>query len=297
MISLKSLLTEEVKKISLQQAFDNKMFGPVFHGTTSDKREKIGQEGFKIFYGMERSGDVSHGFEFSDYSKGIPAPIHFLGFGIYFTTKLLIAKMYSYGATKRELSTYYLYVPKLETINWGSPNTMMKWWIENGYDFKSPYNSEDKNTMFSREDLRTVNEERYRATVHMTNELKSKYDAIWYKGIGIRQLLDGDQICVFDPSNIYEIDKSLIKPGEVGSRVVSKVGIGPHSNGKNYVPFGTKGIILGKKDGEEMKRQYPMSATWIQDAKYLYDVQWDKGGRMSSVLDKWIEPYQKKSKM
>lgn len=287
MILLKSLLTEEqTKKISLQQAMDNKLFGPVFHGTTSDKREKIGQEGFKVFYGTERSGDVSHGYEVGDYYGGIPAPVHHLGFGIYFTTSLTIAKQYSYGTTKG-MRTYFLDAPSMEIINFGAPRTMMKWWRENGYDFKPFYDPNDKNTMFSRENLKELNAERYRATVHMTEELKSKYDAVWFKGKGLRRLLDGDQVCIFDPSNIYEMDKSLIKPGEIGSRVVAKVGIDPYGRGEIVIPIGTKGIIIGRQKPNEFQK-------WAEGSDWIYQVKFDKGGRQHNILDKWIEPYQKK---
>ena len=52
MIKLRSLLSEEkVKGISLQFAIDNKFFGPVYHGTSSNRRELIDNDGFKVFKG------------------------------------------------------------------------------------------------------------------------------------------------------------------------------------------------------------------------------------------------------
>ena len=76
MINLKSLLTEaKVPQISLQMARDRKLFGPVYHGTSAEARDKIAMDGFKIPIGRERSGAVANGFETSDYAGGIPAPM------------------------------------------------------------------------------------------------------------------------------------------------------------------------------------------------------------------------------
>ena len=64
-----NLLTEgKVPTISLQQAQDMKMFGPVYHGTSAEKRDKIAMDGFIIPIGTERSGDVSHGYEAVSYT-------------------------------------------------------------------------------------------------------------------------------------------------------------------------------------------------------------------------------------
>ena len=131
MIKLKSLITEaKVPKISLQQAVDNDLFGPVFHGTKAEYRDAIDREGFKVVQGLFGSSGMSQGYENSPYGlSGVPPPIHHLGFGAYFTTSRTIAKKYS-GGTVKGMKTYYLNIPKLETINWGSPNTMMKWWVK-----------------------------------------------------------------------------------------------------------------------------------------------------------------------
>jgi hypothetical protein len=129
------LLNEQIGKISLQYAIDNKFFGPIYHGTSEGNRDLINKDGFKIFYGDARSGNTANGYELSNYSGGIPAPVHHLGFGIYFTTNKSIAKKYN-GGSGSKLSTYFSNVPKLETINFGSPNTMMKWWLQNGYNYE-----------------------------------------------------------------------------------------------------------------------------------------------------------------
>jgi len=199
-----------IPKVSQQQAEDKRMFGPVWHGTTSDRKEKIEEEGFKIFIGGEREGNISHGYENSNYYGNIPAPIHHLGYGIYFTTSKAIVKQYNVGSAKG-LKTYYLDVPNLETINFGIPKTMMKWWIENGYNYTEMM-----------EKYKDTNKARIEATKNLTNQLKSKYDAVWFKGKGIRRLLDGDQICVFDTKNIYQLDISLSQPWEPGCKVKRK---------------------------------------------------------------------------
>jgi hypothetical protein len=286
MIKLKPLLCEnELKHISLNTAITNKMFGPVYHGTSQDKLEKIGQEGFKVFVGNDRSGDVTNGFETSNYSGGIPAPIHMLGFGVYFTTVRAIAQQFA-GGTSSGLKAYFLDVPHLETINFGSPNNMMKWWIKNGYDYKVTLQT----TFFGlgikwdgmENNLPLIQEERFRATKHLTEELRSRYDAVWYKGKGIRRLLDGDQVCVYNPANIYVMDKSLIKPGELGSKVRRK-------------SDGMIGIIASDKDDiSDILTKYPGASNWLlPNAKYRFQVKWNKGGTQS-VQDVEVEPYIKK---
>jgi hypothetical protein len=284
MISLKELLlTEEVQRISLQQALDKKMFGPVYHGTTEDRREKIDREGFKIFVGHERSGEISQGYEASDYSGGIPAPIHHLGFGVYFTTSKTIAKRFA-GGTTRGMKTYFLDVPRMEEINWGSQNTMMKWWLKSGYNYKVT-----PETTFGtpKTNLAAIRAERLRATQNLTKELSSKYDAVWYKGKGMYRLLDGDQVVVFVPINIYLMDKHLINPGETGSVVVMKADFDPYGRGEKIVPAGTLGIIT--------KRMVPTpEQEWARGSNYIYHVRFNTGGEHYNILDKHIEPFIKK---
>ena len=295
MIKLPSLLTEaKVPKISLQQAKDMGMFGPVYHGTSAENRNKIAMDGFIIPIGNERSGDVSHGYETSDYSGGIPAPIHHMGFGVYFTTVLSIAKKYS-GGTLRGMPIYFLNAPRMETINFGSKGNMMKWWIKNGYDYKitpdttfSGYRTEwggTKNT------LPSIQEERLRATIHMTDELKLKYDVVWYKGKGMFRLLDGDQVVAFDPSIIYQVDPKLAKGLEIGAKVCSKRRI-EHLlyAGEVYrkVEAGDKGIIIGKQDIVGQREQYP--SFWAKRAnKYVLDIKFRNAGRQQ-VEDVDVEP-------
>jgi len=271
MISLKSLITEDIKKISLQQALDNKFFGPVYHGTSQENLGKIDKEGFKIIKGLYGTSGMAQGYRSSPYYDNIPPPIHHLGFGIYFTTVKSIAKQFA-GDTTKNMRVYFLDVPVVESINFGAPRTMMQWWIENGYDPKLAVQGECG---------------RYHATVKLTEHLKEKYDAVWFKGKGIHRLLDGDQICVYNPDNVYVMDKSLIKPGEVGSKVTAKIDIDPYNNGIIQVPKGTVGIITNKKIPNEYQK-------WAEGSNYIYNVKFKQGGHQYNLLDKHIEPYVKK---
>jgi hypothetical protein len=288
-IKLRPLITEaKVPVISLQQAVDAELFGPVYHGAREEKLSKIEDEGFKVFVGMQGKGDVSHGYDFEDYHGGIPAPIHHLGFGVYFTTVKSIAVKFSYGKTKG-IKPYFLKVPRLETINHGSPRTMMEWWRENGYDFKPTYDTQDdkyKSYFFGREELLNVNHERLRATINMTNVLKSKWDAVYYKGKGIYRLLDDNQICVYEPEGkIFGIDLTLSKGLDVGAKVKARKDlVHKNQNGEvteTSIPAGTTGIIKSKREPDpEMKAAWKEKYPWYWAAsvdKYILTVKWKRG--------------------
>src|SRR5208282_364562 len=239
--------------ISEQDAQDRKLFGPVYHGTTEERQEQIGNEGFKVYIGDAGSGDVAHGYEGNQpYHEGIPAPVHHLGYGIYFTTAKSIAKQFA-GGTTRGMKTYYLDVPRLETINFGVPKTMMKWWVSQGYNGE------------------LAKKDRVEATKQLTEHLKSQFDAVWFKGKGLHRLLDGDQICVFDPSRVYQVDKSLAKPGDVGSKV-------------KRLADGMKGTIVNVRSiPEDVAKQY-----WGGETR-VYQVKWTKGGTDHNVRGSQIE--------
>ena len=201
----------QVRSISPEEAKENNLFGPVYHGTNEENRSLISQHGFKVFQGASRTGPITNGFEIFDYHENIPPPIHHLGFGVYFTTRKQKAKIFNRNTTKG-LQGYYIYAPRLETINWGTRKTMMRWWRENGYNMP-PINQ-------LQGDPET---ERIEATKNLTNVLASKYDAVWYKGKGFGELLDGDQICVFNPDNIFLVDNSL-SPGYEMNGVTVRLG-------------------------------------------------------------------------
>lgn len=262
------LLNESLNKISLQKAKDNNFFGPVYHATTEEKLSKINDEGFKVFIGSERSGDVTNGYFNINYYDGTPPPVHHLGYGIYFTTVKAIYKDYNRGSTKN-ITEYYLDVPNMESIGFGSPKTMMKWWVSNGYD-----------PILAKKD-------RVAATINLTENLKSKYDAVHFRGKGMGgRLLDGDQIVVFDPDRIYKIDNSLSGDMEIGSTVIT-IEDKLNYNGDIVIPKGRKGVIVSRQ-------LVVPKMTWAGDSKYAYDVRFKPGGLVNGLLDKHLAPYKKK---
>lgn len=315
MIKLKSLLKEylfenslldedTIKKVSVDVIRNKGMRGPFYHGTSAYKREMIDKEGFKVFYGkQERTGDISHGYDITDYEAGIPAPLHHFGFGIYFTAIKSIAKKFNLG-TMRGLKEYFLDVPNTVEINFASPRKMMDWWIKNGYDYKITNQSyvSDKNINF---DLNVSIDERYRATINMTNVLKSKYDAVYFTSKGMYSLLDGNQICVYDPNNIYLVDYDTSPRAPM---VIAKHDIvnGTYAT-KRLVPKGTKGFVTDKtptkerlevllepSDDEDTKRRREELIKKFEGSTFVYIIQWTKGGNMYNVPDTWVEPYEKK---
>jgi len=260
------------KTITLQMASDRKLFGPVYHGTTPENMENIHQNGFQL------TSDKKNGYPYELYDQtGYPPPVDHLGYAIYFTTNKSIGKQYNGGTTKN-LKEFYLDTPRLETINFGSSNNMMKWWIQNGYDAPLAGRSES---------------DRVTATKKMTEILKSKYDAVWFKGLGFKRLLDGDQIAVFDPSRIYYIDNSQSQPTEIGSKV-RRVTDGRVSrfdpNSKIKIPTGTIGIIVNKTNVENEIKQFPNHWAKNLNTKFTYTVKWSKGGTENNITDHDIEP-------
>jgi len=274
-----------IQTISPQEAKDRNMFGPLYHGTNDAYRQDIIDNGFRIIYNKE---ERSHGYHLVDYYNNIPPPIHHLGFGIYLTTIKNIGKKYNQGTIKN-LHLYCLDSQNIETINFGANNTMMKWWIKNGYKMKSLNNYSD---------MDMAEAERIQATKNLTETLKSHYDAVWFKGKGIRSLLDGDQICIYKPELIYMIDKSLAKEDEIGFKVemnpqidISQLedyeksslpGYGPAKGGKIW------GIILNKRPISP-----EISEKFHNGAKFFYDIKWNKGGTSYNVKDYQIIPYSK----
>ena len=269
----------KLKIISPQQARDARMFGPLYHGTTDANMKEILKSGFKIFVGSERSGEISHGYTADrDYAWGAPAPVHHLGFGIYFTTKKAIAKEFGYGNTPKH--PFYITEHPHE-INFGSANTMMKWWVDNGYD------------------IELAKKDRVAATKKLTNALK-KYKAIWFKGQGLYKLLDGDQVVVFDLSIIRGVDPTLAKGMEVGARVekfqewVFK-GNMPEDRGDQSkwelqpVDPPKTGRIVNIRHIPEQARQFNPPG-----AEEFLEVKFDKKGRDVNAYRSEFRPYESK---
>ncbi len=295
------IITEAaVPAISPQQAKDAKMFGPMYHGTTGDLAEIIAQ-GFdpkksiptgigKFGFGwVNRPVGTSNGYPLDQYAWGIAAPIHHLGFGSYFTTVKAIAKQYS-GGTMKGQRIFYLDSHNIHRINFGSSNTMMKWWKENGYDMT------DKET-------RDRNMEAWiRATMNLTKHLSERYDAVHFLGKGIRKLLDGDQICVYKTDLVRVIDPKLATGLEVGSKVIHTQEMPSEYRGRNSVYIddvpsagpGWKGVYdveraeEAKATGREPYAFHviPPPGMWgiitdVRDNPHhgtMYDVKWQRGG-------------------
>lgn len=234
-VSFKQWLLAEmaqVQKVSPDLVREKGLFGPLYHGTTVEKRDLIEKEGFKFFKGVgywgtrgvDRSYDdnISNGYSFTPYSQliNIPPPIHHLGFGIYFTKSITIGKKYNQGSVKG-LKPYYLKSNKIETINWGASNTMMKWWKTNGYNMPSFSEMKEDPKL---QDGKSKMSRWIQETDNLTKTLSSKFDAVWYKGKGMSSLLDGDQVCVYDVDNVVEIDNSLSP--KLRARKDTYIGIG-----------------------------------------------------------------------
>lgn len=206
-----SILSEgAIPLISPREARERKLFGPVYHGTSDI--DAIMQNGFDV----SRAEDGrANGYPFQPYSPGgrIPAPVHHLGYGVYFTSTKAIAKGFN-GNSVKGMKEFWLDVPNTLEINFASPAKMMNWWHQNGYN--------PSDDILARRDY----SEWYAQTRSLTDHLRSHYDAVWFKGKGMRRLLDGDQICVYDPSRIYAVDNSLAGELEVGAKVV-------HNQSKN----------------------------------------------------------------
>ncbi len=293
-------LGEQLQSITTSFAKNKEMFGPVYHGTTQEKHERIGKEGFKIFYGGD---EVRHGYPNMTYGNtGYPPPIHHLGYGIYFTTNKTIAKNFNLGSMKN-VKSFFLDVHNVEIINFGSHKKMMDWWISNGYDAERAKESE---------------ENRIEETKKLTEVLKSKYDAVWFKGKGMYKLLDGDQIVVFDPNLIYKVDDSNVKGYEVGAKVKLTNDLYQLKYGDNKkdveiaIPSGMVGIITDIRDINEQHIEWLMKSQdfnitddmtdeYVQywkdsnqkkingDHKY-YTVKFKKGGTQHNITSLDIEP-------
>ena len=183
-----NLMEAAVSPISPSQA--QQMFGPLYHGTRGDLAQIIAT-GFDTSKSVAQGVGgwrntpigTSNGYPFEPYGfTGIAPPIHHLGFGAYLTTVKAIAKQFAGGSLKG-MRTFYLDSPRVLTINFGSPRTMMQWWQQNGYDMTSEATKAH--------DFRAWQA----ATFKLTLRLQKDNDAVWFKGKGIRRLLDGDQVC------------------------------------------------------------------------------------------------------
>jgi hypothetical protein len=270
-----------VTEISPKEKHDRKLIGPVYHGSTEDGHMSINDQGFKIFTGPARKGDVANGFTLAGWgNSNIPPPVHFFGFGVYFTFSYGRAKTFNQGSI-RGLRAYYLDAPRVETINFRAKQKMMQWWVANGYKMQ-PIAS------FANEE--EAEQARVKATIRMTNVLKSKFDACYIKGTGFGGSLDGNQICVYDPNRIYTINYAMAKPMEVGSTVTIKPGSGAGSKiyDKNemetFVGIPLR-VIEYRRIPQEIADEYWGGETILASCVPL------KGSGNITAARSWLEPY------
>ena len=269
----------ELKRISKQEAIDRKMFGPVYHGSRQENWKNIFDNGFKIFY-----KEPSNTYLNNEYELGYPPPLHHLGYGIYFTTVKSIAKKFNFGSEKN-LKEFYLDIHNVCEFGHRTKKRMMEWWLNNGYDGE------------------LGKKNRISATKKMTEYLKTKFDAVWFKDKGMYgSALDGDQIVVYDTSKIYMVDESLSGKKEIGSNVVLVKDImrktfevdtntGEWIRGFEIdIPKGMTGKIIDRKSTENMFKNYnDKEDHWAYGSDYVYTVKWKKGGTGHNILDDQID--------
>ena len=307
-----------IPAISPQESHDRNMFGPLYHGTTHDLKDIIAN-GFEtersiplgISY-QNRPIGTSHGFSLESYGyTGIAPPIHFLGYGNYFTTVKAIAKNFS-GGTAKGQRRFYLDSQNILEINYGSENTMMKFWLQNGYDMTS-------------DATKNRNAKKWiEATHNLTNTLK-QYDAVWYKGKSIRKLLDGDQFCIYRPELIKVVDPKLATGLQIGAKVIHTQKIPEIYMNSNvfYVDIlksddfgeagkmadsGWRGVFRGDESDVDLKRRisrgvgrYPihfippenMVGIITNTSNGMFWVKWQKGGVKYNYTSEELEPLKK----
>jgi len=316
------LIESPILEISPQEAKNREMFGPVYHGTHHDINTILAT-GFNPKYSVPKGVGkfnnkpigTSNGYSMDVYAAGIAAPIHHLGFGTYFTSVKAIAKKYN-GDSVKNLKTFYIYTKNVLEINFGSPNTMMRWWLQNGYDM-TPEATENQ-------DFKAW----VKATGNLTRNLRSKYDAVWFLGKGLRKLLDGDQICVYNPRLIYTINPALASGLEIGAKVTHNGTTPRLKNNELYIDdlkptdFGNagklgngwKGIFRAvDHEGNDIPRagkngigNYPIHMIpppemvgVIVNKRFsphhddMYDVKWQKGGVQYNYAPSELKPFKK----
>lgn len=218
--------------------------GPLYHGSPKESFESILKNGFNlpnpktiedvgrhVYHGPSLSGrgtmdttrpddDMHTGFgRGMRYRK--EAPLHFFGFGIYFTRyKTAALNRYAWSdydtpPNKDSIKTQFFIKAVPEEVRILSIDKMWRWWTDRGYNYEeliAPHLSMVldlhnslrgvKNDWKTREykmlkDI--VNTARFEATVNMTNVLKDKYDLLEYP---LKSGLDSAQLCCFKPELI-----------------------------------------------------------------------------------------------
>ena len=310
---LQEILSEAaIPAISPQQAHTEQMFGPLYHGTRGDLKAILAT-GFDTGKSMPKGVGgwrdtpigTSNGYNFEPYGyTGIAPPVHHLGFGAYFTTVKSIAKQYA-GGTVKGMRTFYLASQRVLEINFGSPNTMMRWWRQQGYDLSmEATKSRDAQAWIA-------------ATMKLTMHLQKDYDAVWFKGKGLHKLLDGDQVCVYDTDLIRVIEPKLASGLEVGAKVVHTQVMPERYRGSNVFYLdepkpddfrsagslagkGWRGIFRGDEEPRPGVGRYPVH--WIPPPNIVgvitptqkpphFSVKWSKGGEQYNYAPEELKPY------
>ena len=318
----REVLTEApIAVISPQQATG--MFGPLYHGTRGDPSEIVAT-GFDVARSMPQGVGgsrntpigTSNGYPLEPYGHtGVAPPVHHLGFGAYLTTSKTIAKQFA-GGTVKGMRTFYLDSPgagapgsrsRVLEINFGSPNTMMRWWREQGYDMSiEATKARDTRAWIA-------------ATMKLTMKLQAEYDAVWFKGRGIYRLLDGDQVCVYRPELLRVVDPKLATGLDIGAKVVHSQIIPERYRGSNvfYVDdlkeddfgnagrlaaAGWRGIFRADVEEHPTARRYPIhmipppglvGVLTPTQKPPLRSVKWRTGGEMFNYDPQELKPYAK----
>lgn len=313
-----------IPTISPQESRDKEMWGPFYHGTIASDLATIITNGpdvsrsipsnIGISY-MDKPIGTSNGYPLTSYGlTGIAAPVHHLGFGFYGTTVKAIAKRFA-GGTMKGQREFYLDSKNVLDINFGAENTMMKWWLKNGYDMTS-------------EATKNRDVKKWIAAAHnLTNTLKSQYDAVWFKGKGIRKLLDGDQLCVYNTDLIRVVDPKMATGLQIGSKVIhTQVFPSQYKNSNRFyidnirsddwgsagqlAGQGWRGIFRGDESDEEIANRkargagrFPvhfippqgMVGTIVDtiNPNGMYEVKWPKGGVKYNYRPDELQPYVK----
>jgi hypothetical protein len=313
-------LKEALKVISKQAAIDRKFFGPVYHGTSDENRSAIAQQGFKV-YGTDDI-DRRNGFAgiFNTNYPGIP-PIHLLGYGVYFTTVKAVARQYNQNSM-RGIVEYYIDAPRMESIGFQSTNTIWKWWVQNGYDFDPKIAALKDKPENRYAGNRLVVDEQVRATRNMTITLSSKFDAVHLRKSSFRRGVDDEQIVVFDPARIYQVDAKLAGGWDIGAVVTHNQNIHyspafmqqygvlaekqpdgwtwltrpPHQEpGQRIVlmkipPSGMKGTIVGKSEAPRAYTAGAINPRLLNQASYWISVKWTRGGIQRNYIEGELDP-------
>jgi hypothetical protein len=318
-ISEVTLTEAPLRTISKQAALDRGFYGPLYHGTTDENRATIAQQGFKVSNVDDVANRNGFGGKFNAGYPGIP-PVHLLGYGVYFTTVKAVAKQYNQNSM-RGIIEYYIDAPRMGEIGFQSPNTIWKWWVQNGYNFDPKIAALKDNPANMYAGNRQVMQEQLRATQNMTRTLAAQFDAIHLKKSLYRRGVDDEQVVVFDPNRIYQIDAKMAGGWDVGAVVThnQRVHYSPEfiqkydltvekqPNGWTWVtrgwddgrrtpliqipPPGMTGIIMGKR---EIPQQYRAAGgidpRMANQSSHWVDVKWKKGGVMHNYVEAELDP-------